>query len=252
MVRGLYIAGTGMMTQRRRMETITNNVANSDTTAFKKEFNISHSLDEVTTRRINDTGFRSVLGRTVGPLTLGTQIDHLHIDFTQGSLEATERTTDLALIGDGFFAVQTDAGERYTKSGHFQINEGGFLTDSDGNLVLGNNGAIYVGGLNFSVDEQGGVWNENGFVDTLRVVSFADNGTLRRQGSNLFFATEPPLAAANPFTIAQGFLETSNIDVGREMVDMLAMYRTYEINQRMVTMIDETVGRAVNDIGRLR
>jgi len=65
-------------------------------------------------------------------------------------------------------------------------------------------------------------------------------------------ATVPPLAAPNPYTIAQGFLEMSNIDIGREMVDMLAMYRTYETNQRMVTMIDEINGKAANEIGRLR
>ena len=252
MTRGLYIAGTGMMIQRRRMETITNNVANAETTAFKKEFNITHSFDEVLTRRVNDTMPRVVQGRMVGPLNLGTQVDQLYIDFTQGALEGTERTTDLAIIGDAFFVVQTADGERYTRSGHFYVNDAGLLVDVDGNPVLGNNGPIYVGGLNFTVDQFGNVSTANGYVDTLRIVSFADNESLRRQGSNLYFATEPPLAAANPFSIAQGFLEGSNVDIGREMVDMLAMYRTYELNQRMVTMIDETLGRAVNDIGRLR
>jgi len=234
------------------METITNNVANAETTAFKKEFNITHSFDEVLTRRVNDTMPRVVQGRMVGPLNLGTQVDQLYIDFTQGALEGTERTTDLAIIGDAFFVVQTADGERYTRSGHFYVNDAGLLVDVDGNPVLGNNGPIYVGGLNFTVDQFGNVSTANGYVDTLRIVSFADNESLRRQGSNLYFATEPPLAAANPFSIAQGFLEGSNVDIGREMVDMLAMYRTYELNQRMVTMIDETLGRAVNDIGRLR
>jgi len=185
-------------------------------------------------------------------LTLGTQVDQLFIDFAPGTLEGTELTTDLALIGDAFFVVQTAAGERYTKTGAFYINDGGFLIDGEGNLLLGNNGPINVGGLNFRVDEFGGVWNENGFVDTIRVVSFADNTALRRQGSNLYFSLEAPQAVTNPFRIAQGFLETSNVDIGREMVDMLTTFRAYETNQRMITMIDETVGRAVNDIGRLR
>ena len=251
MVRGLYIAGTGMLLQRRRMETITNNIVNAETTGYKKEYNIAHSFDEVLLRRINDN-HPQIPGRGVGPLNLGTQVDHLYIDFTQGALETTDRPTDFALIGDGFFVVQTADGERYTKTGHFYINDGGFLTDGDGNLLLGENGPINVGGLNFYVDSAGNVFTPEGYVDTIRVVSFEDNSTLRRQGNNLYFATEPPLAQANPYTIAQGFLEMSNVDIGREMVDMLAMYRTYETNQRMITMIDETVGRAVNDIGRLR
>jgi len=251
MVRGLYIAGTGMLLQRRRMETITNNIVNAETTSYKKEYNIAHSFDEVMTRRINDNR-AMVPGRIVGPLNLGTQVDQLYIDFTQGALEGTERFTDLALVGDAFYVVETADGERYTKTGHFYINDGGFLIDGDGNLLLGNNGPINVGGINFSVDSQGNVFTADGYVDTIRVVSFADNEQLRRQGNNLYYSLEPPLAEANPYTIAQGFLEMSNVDIGREMVDMLAMYRTYETNQRMITMIDETVGRAVNDIGRLR
>jgi len=235
------------------METITNNITNAETTAYKKEYNISHSFDEVMLRRINDTPPRRPLDHRVGPLHLGTQVDHLYIDFTQGATEGTERPTDLALVGDAFFVVETANGERYTKTGHFYINDGGFLIDGEGNLLLGNNGPINVGGLNFAVDSSGNVFTADGFVDTIRVVSFADNNEqLRRQGSNLYYSLEPPLAEANPYTIAQGFLEMSNVDVGREMVDMLAMYRTYETNQRMITMIDETVGRAVNDIGRLR
>ena len=252
MVRGLYIAGTGMLLQRRRMETITNNIANVETTAYKKEFNISHTFDDVLARRVNDTDTRTLNGRAIGPLNLGTQVDHLYIDFDQGALEGTERTTDLALQGDAFFVVETVNGERYTRTGHFYINDGGFLTDGEGNLLLGNNGPINVGGLNFSVDSSGNVFNANGFIDTIRVVSFEDNMQLRRQGSNLYFTLEEPQAVTNPYTISQGFLEMSNVDVGREMVDMLTMYRTYETNQRFITMIDETVGKAVNEIGRLR
>jgi len=241
-----------MLLQRRRMETITNNIVNAETTGYKKEYNVSHSFDEVLTRRINDNQSRAVLGRMVGPLNLGTQVDQLYIDFSMGAMEGTERPTDLTLVGDAFFVVQTADGERYTKTGHFYLDNEGYLIDGDGNYLLGNNGPIYVGGLDFTVDGNGNVFTADGFVDTIRVVSFEDNNTLRRQGSNLFFATEPPLAEANPYQIAQGFLEMSNVDIGREMVDMLAMYRTYETNQRMITMIDETVGRAVNEIGRLR
>jgi len=251
MVRGLYIAGTGMLLQRRRMETITNNIANADTTAYKREHFISHSFDEVLIRRINDHN-RFWPDRRVGPLNLGTQVDHLEIDFQMGSLEGTERPTDLALVGDGFFVVQTPQGERYTKTGHFYLDNEGYLINGDGYYLLGQNGPIYVGGLDFRVDTFGNVWTENGFSDSIRVVSFEDNTTLRRQGDNLYFATQDPMAAPNEYRIAQGFLESSNVDIGREMVDMLTMYRTYETNQRMITMIDETVGRAVNEIGRLR
>ena len=252
MTRGLYIAGTGMMLQRRRMETITNNIANSDTTGYKKEHFLSHSFDEVLLSRMNDHN-QYWPYRDVGPLNLGTQVDHLFIDFAQGNLEGTERPTDFALIGENnFFIVQTADGERYTRSGHFYIDTEGYLIDGDNNRLLGTNGAIYVGGLDFYVNTSGQVYTEDGYVNTIRVASFEDPTTLRRQGGNLYFATVAPQGETAPYAIAQGFLESSNVDIGREMVDMLAMYRTYETNQRMLTMIDETTARAVNDIGRLR
>jgi len=256
MVRGTYIAGTGMMLQRRHMEIITNNVSNADTTGYKKEYLVSHSFDEVLTRRMNDphvVGMRYTSGMpVVGPLTLGTQVDQLFVNFSDGSLEGTERSTDLALMGDAFFVMQTADGERYTRTGAFYIDQMGYLVDGEGNFLLGENGPIYVGGLNFTVDQTGGVRAGDTYVDRIRVVSFADNETLRKQGSNLYFSLAAPQAAANPYAIAQGFLENSNVEIGREMVDMLSVFRTYETNQRMLSMIDETVGKAVNEIGRLR
>jgi len=240
------------------MENITNNISNADTTGYKKEHLVSHSFDEVLIRRINDPHIvghmRITNAPAVGPLNLGTQIDQLYINFAEGNLEGTERSTDIALVGDAFFVVQTPAGERYTRSGAFYIDEAGYLTDGEGNFLLGENGPIYVGGMNFTVDALGGVrlGDMNEYTDQIRAVSFTDNAALRKQGSNLYFSLEAPQAAPNQFRMVQGFLEGSNVDIGREMVDMLTVFRTYETNQRMLTMIDETVGKAVNEIGRLR
>ena len=257
MVRGQYIAGTGMLLQRRMMEVITNNITNADTTGYKKEHLVSHSFDEVLINRINDP---HIVGQTrvlryspdVGPMNLGTQIDQLYVNFQDGTLEGTERSTDLALMGDAFFVMETTAGERYSQSGAFYIDDLGYLVDGEGHYLLGEEGRIYVGGMNFYVDESGGVYLDGEYTNRIRVVSFADNESLRKQGSNLFYSLEAPQDAANRYSIFQGFLETSNVDIGREMVDMLMVYRTYETNQRILTMIDETVGKAVNEIGRLR
>jgi len=236
------------------MEVITNNVANADTTGYRKDFLVSHSFDEVLIRRIRDTNNSQVLGLTsaVGPLHLGTQRDQLFIDWDEGNLEPTNNSTDFALRGDVFFAVQTAEGERYTRNGSFYLDNEGFLVDGEGNYLLGNNGPINVGTLNFTVDQFGGVRVGEEMIDTIRVVSFPDNNALRKQGSSLFYSIEAPLDVPNPYVIMQGVIESSNVDIGRSMVDMLAMFRAYETNQRMITMIDETVGRAVTDIGRLR
>jgi len=251
MLRGMYTAGTGMLLQRRLMENITHNITNADTTGYKKEYVVSHSFDEVMIRRINDS---AVLGHTwtAGPLNLGTQVDRLYINFDTGAFDGTERPTDFALVGDVFFVVQTEAGERYTRCGAFYIDEVGYLTDGEGHFLLGENGPIYVGGLNFQVNELGNVFVGGQLTDTIRLASFDDNDTLRKQGSNLFYALEAPQAVTSPHRILQGVLETSNVDIAREMVDMITVFRTYETNQRILTMIDETAGKAVNEIGRLR
>ena len=251
MTRGLYISGTGMMLQRRQMEITTNNIANADTTGYKKDYLLSHSFDSVLVKRINDNTATVSGIRNVGLMHLGTQVDLKHIDFTEGNIEVTLRNTDLALIGDAFFVIETVDGERFTKNGAFYVDNEGYLVDGNKNFLLGQNGRINVGGTNFTVSEQGVITIDNQVVDTIRVVSFADNQALRKQGSSLFFTTEAPITP-NPFRMLQGSLEASNVDIGREMVNMLTLYRTYETNQRMLTLMDESVGRAVNDIGRLR
>ena len=256
MLRGLYMAGQGMLLQRRHMDVITNNIANSDTTGFKREMLVSHSFDSVMVQRINDVHSgplpRAAGPQDVGRMHMGTQVDQLFINFDPGGLEETERSTDLALIGDVFFVLQTPDGERFTRAGAFYVDDLGYLVDGVGNLLLGADGPINVGGLNFEIDAFGGVRVDGELAATIRVVSFEDNNSLRKQGSNLFFSIEDPLEEPAEFRIIQGFLETSNVDIGREMVDMLTTFRAYETNQRILSMIDETLGRAVNEIARLR
>lgn len=251
MQRGLYIAGTGMMVQRRLMENITSNITNVETTGYKKNYLITHSFDEVMLRRINDTeakGFSSY----PGPLTFGTLVDQKYMNFTQGSLEGTDLTTDLALAGDGFFVMDTPAGERYTRSGAFALTVDGYICDPNGNYLMGQNGRIRVGTDKFTVTSTGEVSVDGRYIDKIRVVQFEDNNCLESQGSNLYAATEAPLATASGYEVKQFFLENSNAEVSREMVDMLTTFRAYETNQRILTMIDETIGKAVNEIGALR
>lgn len=251
MIRGMYLAGQGMLLQRRHMDVITNNIANADTTGFKREQLVSHSFDSVMISRVNDARYNG-RPQDVGRMHLGTQVDQKFINFAQGALEGTERTTDLALIGDVFFVLETPAGERFTRAGAFHIDDLGYLVDGNGNLLLGLAGPINVGSLDFHVDQFGTVRVDGVTVDTIRLVTFEDNESLRKEGSNLFTSLEEPLDAPAEFRVLQGFLENSNVDVAREMVDMITTFRAYETAQRILQMQDETLARAVNDIARLR
>ena len=250
MIRGLYVAGTGMMVQRRLMENVTNNITNVETTGYKKNYLITHSFDEVMLERIHDAEFVG-LKPQVGNMTFGALVDQIYQDFSQGGFETTGRSTDMALAGDGFFVVSTPEGERYTRSGAFALTVDGYICDPNGNYLLGRNGRINVGNSNFGVSENGTVMSDGQYIDTIRTVSFADNNTLRSQGSNLYSSTAGAIEGSDA-VIKQGFVENSNVAVSREMVDMITVFRAYETNQKILTMIDETLGKAVNEIGALR
>jgi flagellar basal-body rod protein FlgG len=249
MLRSLYIAATGMMTQRSKMDVITNNIANADTNGYKTDRLISKSFEDMLLERMNDPAIVSSRP-DVGPLNTGTHIDEIKTDFTSGPMEETGETTDLAIFGDGFFCIQTPQGIQYTRSGNFYVNAGGDLVTQEGYSVLGtNNGPIHVGGADFTVSEDGGIWTNGVLNGSVRIVRFEDTAVLRKTGDNLYV----PLGGGQPAlmqapVVKSGFLEGSNVDIATEMVDMLTTSRAYESNQRIIKMVDGTLDRAVNDI----
>jgi flagellar basal-body rod protein FlgG len=158
MVRGLYTAATGMTVQRSKMDVLTNNVVNAETAGFKADSLITSTFDEVMLNRINDPNISIMGTNAVGGYSYGTHIDELMTDFTTGPLEQTDKKTDIALVGDGFFSIETAGGQiRYTKSGNFSVNSEGWLVTQDGGYVLGQNGRIYVGSTEFDVSAAGQV-----------------------------------------------------------------------------------------------
>lgn len=251
MLRSFYIATTGMLSQRSKMDVIINNITNVDTTGYKKDQVMTRSFDDLLLERLNDP---SILNRNtaVGGQNTGIYVDELVTDFTQGPMEETGRQTDLAITGDGFFCVQTPEGVRYTRDGNFQVDVNGNLLTQDGYYVLGENGGMLnVGNGDFSVKSDGSIFNNGGQAGRLYIARFANNDVLRKAGGNLYYPYngEQPAIAQNP-AVAQGMLEGSNLDLGREMADMLLTNRTYESNQRILRMVDESLSKTVNDIAK--
>ena len=248
MLRGIYISTTAMMTGRKRMDMVTNNLTNVDTTGYKKDIFVAQSFRDVMLSRLHDPKITSSVPE-IGLLNYGVHIDMIRTDFSQGPLEVTDRRADIALEGDGFFVVDTPEGERFTRAGNFYVNMLGFLVNGDGYQVMGENGAIFVENDDFAVNRSGDISNEAGFIDTLRIVAFEDLETLRKAGHNLYTSTAEPTAAdGNGYAVLQGMLEGSNVDSAREMADMINLYRSYEANSRILRMADETLGRAMNNI----
>ncbi len=248
MIRGLYTAATGMQSQQSRMDTVTNNLANAQTIGYKQDTLLTRSFEEQLISRLGDSGQPG--GQTIGSIAGGVHIDEVATLFGQGAHKATGIQTDLALTGDGFFTIATPAGERYTRAGSFTVSADGFLTTQDGQAVLGENGPIQVGSEPFSVSANGLVVHQDG-VDALRITAFDDNSALQKTGSGLWQNTGAGTIAGTEVTVSQGYLEQSNVDLTEQVVDMMSITRNYEINQRVLKTMDERLGQAVNEIGKL-
>jgi flagellar basal-body rod protein FlgG len=203
-------------------------------------------------------------------------MNELYTVFEQGGLKETGNPFDLALDGDGFFAVDTTAGERYTRNGNFVLGKEGLLLTKSGDPVLGRNGYIQIKENNFVIDAQGRVWQnalyandperlvsaqENEWesmelVDTLRIVEFERTRYLKKQGDSFWASTfESGIAidvAENERPkVYQGFLEGSNVNPVREMVNMIEVNRAYEANQRVIQTQDNLAGRLINQAIRV-
>ncbi len=251
MLRSLYTAATGMLVQRKKMDVITNNITNIETNGYKRDQLISRSFKDMLINRINDPAVVSY-STVIGSQNAGVHIDEVATDFTQGNLEDTGRLSDLALQGPGFFAINTPGGERYTRDGSFSVNSEGYLVTADGNYVMGVSGKIRVGTGKFSVSDQGVVTVNGTPAGKLKIVAFADTAGLRKEGNNLYVNYNTQITAATAGTsVKQGYIEGSNVDIAREMVDMISVSRMYETNQRMVKMLDESLDKAVNEVGRV-
>jgi flagellar basal-body rod protein FlgG len=248
MLRSFYAAGTGMLTQRDRMEVLTNNLTNADTAGYKSDSMVLSSFKSMMIDRLNDPSPGG--SNSVGPLGGGAHINRVITAFEQGNLEETGRSLDFALEGPGFFVLSAPEGERYTRDGSFSVSGDGYLLSSSGMYVQGSNGRIYVGGDDFSVDEQGGVYVQDKLTDRIRIVSFEDPSVLRKDENNMYETGQRP-AADTTTKVAQGRLEGSNVDVSGELANMMSVSRAYDTNQRVLRMIDGTLDKTVNEVGRI-
>lgn len=259
MIRGLYTSGWSMMANSKKMDVVSNNLANVNTNAFKKDTVVFESFPSLLTQRINDT--RSNLNPTgkIGRMEFGSDVGEVFTYHTQGAFTKTDNNLDLALDGapNAFFAVGVveDGGqvrEFYTRDGAFALNPYGQLVTKEGHYVLGEEGAITLDGADFTVEGDGTILQHGEVVGRLLIRSFADTGTLRKSGSNLVQRTELTEEQAFTGTVVQGSIEQSNVNIIKEMVDMISVMRSYEANQKILQAQDGTLEKAVNEVGALR
>lgn len=257
MVRGLYTAYTGMINQQKRLDTVTNNLANASTTGFKREGLTSKSFDQMLTVKLNDLSV-PYLNEGIGKMSLGVKIGENYTDYSQGSFKETGNTYDLALAGNGFFTISyTDkkgnTSEKYTRDGEFTMDSEGYLRTLEGDYVQGEGGAIMipVETSEVSIRDNGDIYADGEYVDSLRIVDFEDYNNIEKFGENLYNVVDGATETESTAAVKQGYLEMSNINVVKEMVEMITISRAYESNQKLIQTEDDMLDKSVNQIGKV-
>jgi flagellar basal-body rod protein FlgF len=226
---------------RHQMDVVANNMANINTTGFKAQAIL---FEEYISPVARDQDFMSPdqdLSFTQDWATLN--------DMQPGAIVQTGSQLDVALQGEGFFAVQTPGGERWTRSGAFQLNADGLLVDLSGNPVLGEGGQISFDPTetDITITDDGTVMTASGTKGKLRIVEFDDARVLTREGNNLYSGGEP-LPAVETRAL-QGAVERSNVSGVTEMAEMIRVNRSYQTLAGIMQKQDELRSSAIRRLG---
>ncbi|MEK9673509.1 MAG: flagellar basal-body rod protein FlgG [Rhodospirillaceae bacterium] len=255
-MRSLDIGATGMIAQQRNVEVISNNLANMNTTAFKRRRTEFQDLIYQDLRRVGST---STDAGSVVPtgvqLGLGVKLAAVYRIHEQGNLSATDNTFDMAVQGKGFFQVTLPTGEvAYTRDGTFQLNENGEIVTHDGFLM---NPSITVpsNAIDVTINASGEVLVkiegqvEFSNVGQIQIATFQNEPGLESIGNNLYKETPAsgPANTGNPGqqgfgTLLQGFLETANVNAVEEISNLISAQRAYEMNSKVIQTSDEMLG----------
>ncbi|MCK5145270.1 flagellar hook-basal body protein [bacterium] len=222
-----------MQARIMKQEVIANNLANINTTGFKKDRIFQTLLDDQQTD----------LATTVQPITV----------FEQGALRETQNLSNVAIQGEGFFVVDTAQGPGYTRNGNFQLNAHGQLVTDKGHTIMGLNGPVEGRG-SMGINEKGEVFFDGQLSDTLNVVVFPDGTPLKKVGNGLYGLTDPQAVGletpSGNFIVKQGFVEESNVNGIEEMIRMITVYRNFEADEKVMRTQDEILNQVVNEISR--
>jgi len=233
-----YIALSGLRARADDLDRIATDIANIGTAGYKGEREARAAAERIQF----DDALRTAVDTTHGGKRL---------DVSAGAIAKTGRNLDVAIDGKGFFVIETAAGPRYTRNGHFTIDASNTLVTEDGSVVRGTSGPITVGKGEIRIDEDGTVWSGTTRAGSLEVVEFQDPGQLRRENAmRLDAAGQTATAAASP-TVRSGSLEQSNVSVAERLAELTTVSRSFEALQRSISVLmNDVYGRAIDHLGR--
>lgn len=244
MIDALSAAEAGMLNDLARMNSISNNLANSGTAGFKREVTaVSTFADQL--------AIASMVG-TPAPGSIGRPQLSTFVDQSSGVLKFSGNPFDLALEGGGLFEVMTERGAAYTHQGAFHVDESGRLVTTNGLPVMGKTGEIRLTTSQPVIDRDGKIWDGNRLIGQLRIVAFPNAEDLMKMGGGLYAArTEAQATDDTQTRVRQGYVEASNVVPMEETVRMIETMRHFESSQRVIQSYDDMLDKAINVIGDL-
>jgi len=245
MIQGIYLASQGMTMLMQKQDQIANNLANINTTGYKESGLFAKELNKC----LADTKRQPYVNMAIKP-------DEVYVDYSEGAPRTTGNPMDLLVKGSGFFTVMTPNGVGYTRNGNFSSDPDGFLVNSEGWKVMSKEGYIKLDqdAPAPTVTGEGEVLQGNETKGILRIVDFEKPYNLLRMGTSCFIpknADETKPIQSPGYVIRQGFLESSNVNIIKNMVEMIAAYRNFEADQRALLAQDQTLDKAANQVGRI-
>jgi len=246
-----------MLNEQYRLDVISNNMANSATVGYKEENVVTRSFKDYMAYKIRD-GSNEYIDEPIGVMNPGVKIGEHYTDWGQGSLRETDNTYDLAIQGDGFFAMRVtnangESSIKYTRCGTFKCTRDGYIVDADGNHLQGEGGDLQIPAESseFAVKKDGSIYVDGVYLDRVQITDFEDYNYLQLYGDNMYDALEGATTIDAYATIEQGFTEMSNVNVISEMVTLITITRAYEAGQKMIRTHDSLLDASINQIGKV-
>jgi flagellar basal-body rod protein FlgG len=242
---GIYPAVSGSLAAMRRLDIISNNLANVNTPGYKKD---KMSFEGLLAGAVNPPAVPQ--GTTADPIL---QKENIYIDFASGPTSQSGNPLDLALDGDGFFAITTPDGTAYTRQGNFRTSADGTLVTVDGYPVQGMGGSpIRIQGSHIEIDSKGVVTMDGAQAGSISVMDFEKPYTLTKVGNALFIPADPQMTPqTGKAQVQQGYIEGSNVDSISEMVQLIETNRYFEACSKVIKGFDDIAAKAANEIGKV-
>jgi flagellar basal-body rod protein FlgF len=243
MIQGIYLASMGMTPLADKQDQIANNLANINTTGFKQSGTFMRAYQKY----LADDQHQPFVNSEI-------KTDETYIDYSAGAMQKSGSPLDLYIQGDGFLTVMTPSGIRYTRNGNLSLDAEGFIVTGDGSKVMGKEGYIKIDKrYSILVSENGEILQEGMSKGSLRISDFKKPYNLLREGSSYLRppALDGAVGLSSNFSIKQGFLEASNVNTIQNMVSMISAYRNFEADQKALYAQDETLDKAVNQVGKV-